>query len=89
MTVAECNAGNTASRHRAREQRDHRHDGVRPHRRPGHRDRRAASAAINAGDPADVLCVAMDLPLATTSAFAGANATVTLTFDAEQTRNNA
>ena len=31
----------------------------------------------------------MDLPLATTSAFAGANATVTLTFDAEQTRNNA
>ena len=31
----------------------------------------------------------MDLPLATTSAFAGASAEVTLTFDAEQTRNNA
>lgn len=43
---------------------------------------------INAGDPADVLCVAMELPLATTSAFAGANATVILTFEAEQTRNN-
>ncbi|MFN8169099.1 MAG: TasA family protein [Candidatus Nanopelagicales bacterium] len=43
---------------------------------------------INAGDPADVLCVAMNLPLATTSTYAGANAQVTLTFDAEQTRNN-
>jgi hypothetical protein len=43
---------------------------------------------INAGDPADILCVAMELPIATTSAFAAANATVTLTFDAEQTRNN-
>jgi hypothetical protein len=43
---------------------------------------------INAGAGADVLCVAMDLPLATTSAFALASATVELTFDAEQTRNN-
>ena len=45
--------------------------------------------AINAGDPADVLCVAMHLPLPTTSAFANATAAVTLTIDAEQTRNNA
>lgn len=34
------------------------------------------------------LCVAMTLPLATTSAFASASANVTLTFDAEQTKNN-
>ncbi len=34
------------------------------------------------------LCVAMNLPLATTSAFASASANVTLTFDAEQTKNN-
>ena len=44
--------------------------------------------SIAAGAGADVLCVAMNLPLATTSAFAASNATVTLTFDAEQTRNN-
>lgn len=87
MTVAECNAGTTGS-------------GVAlvsnatigttasaligdpaPGTQGGER-------AINAGAGADVLCVAMDLPLATTSAFAQASATVTLTFDAEQTRNN-
>jgi hypothetical protein len=50
--------------------------------------RQNGDRAINAGDPPDVLCVAMELPLATTSAFAGADASVTLTFAAEQTRNN-
>ena len=34
------------------------------------------------------LCVAMTLPLATTSAFASASANVKLTFDAEQVTNN-
>jgi hypothetical protein len=34
------------------------------------------------------LCVAMTLPLATTSTYASATATVQLTFDAEQTKNN-
>lgn len=43
---------------------------------------------IAAGAGADALCVAMDLPLATTSTFASATATVQLTFDAEQTKNN-
>ena len=44
--------------------------------------------SIAAAAPADALCVAMNLPLATTSAFALASATVQLTFDAEQTKNN-
>jgi hypothetical protein len=43
---------------------------------------------IAAGGAADNLCVAMNLPLATTNAFASASATVVLTFDAEQTKNN-
>ncbi len=46
-------------------------------------DRVLAAAA-----PADALCVAIDLPTATTSTFASASATVQLTFDAEQTKNN-
>jgi len=48
----------------------------------------AGDRPIAAGAGADTLCVAMDLPLATTSAFATATATVQLTFDAEQTKNN-
>ena len=48
----------------------------------------AGDRAIAAGAGADTLCVAMDLPLATTSAYATATATVQLTFDAEQTKNN-
>jgi hypothetical protein len=48
----------------------------------------AGDRAIAAGAGADALCVSMDLPLATTSTFASATATVQLTFDAEQTKNN-
>ncbi len=48
----------------------------------------AGDRPIAAGAGADALCVAMDLPLATTSTFASATATVQLTFDAEQTKNN-
>jgi len=44
---------------------------------------RALAAATS-----EPLCVAMTLPLATTSTFASATATVQLTFDAEQTKNN-
>ena len=44
--------------------------------------------SIAAGAPADNLCVLISLPLATTNAFASATATVVLTFDAEQTKNN-
>ncbi|MFN8157869.1 MAG: TasA family protein [Candidatus Nanopelagicales bacterium] len=47
-------------------------------------DRNLATGPANNED----LCVAMTLPLATTSAFASASANVTLTFDAEQTKNN-
>jgi len=43
---------------------------------------------IAAGGPADNLCVSVSLPLATTNAYASANANVVLTFDAEQTKNN-
>jgi spore coat-associated protein N len=43
---------------------------------------------IAAGGPADVLCVAIGLPIATTSTYAKATATVLLTFVGEQTRNN-
>ncbi len=48
----------------------------------------AGDRPIAAGAAADVLCVATSLPLATTNAFASANASVVLTFDAEQTKNN-
>jgi hypothetical protein len=44
---------------------------------------RALAAATS-----EPLCVAMTLPLATTSTYASATATVQLTFDAEQTKNN-
>ncbi len=43
---------------------------------------------IAAGAPASALCVAMELPIATTSAYALANATLRLQFDAEQTAHN-
>ena len=44
--------------------------------------------SLAAGPGSDALCVAMTLPLATTSTFASATAAVQLTFDAEQTKNN-
>ena len=40
------------------------------------------------GAASETLCVAMTMPLATTSTYASATATVQLTFDAEQTKNN-
>ena len=43
---------------------------------------------VAAGAGADNLCVGITLPLATTSAYAAADASVELTFNAEQTRNN-
>lgn len=43
---------------------------------------------IAAGAGADVLCVAMELPVATDSTYELASATVTLTLDAEQTAHN-
>ena len=88
MSVAECNAGNTASGTAIVSNAT---IGTTASALIGDPaiGTQGGERTINAGDPADVLCVAMDLPLATTSAFAGANATVTLTFDAEQTRNNA
>jgi hypothetical protein len=43
---------------------------------------------IAAGAGADEICVGITLPFATTSAYAAASATVELTFNAEQTKNN-
>jgi hypothetical protein len=43
---------------------------------------------IAAGAPASVLCVAMNLPLPTTSVYALGSATLRLQFDAEQTAHN-
>ncbi len=48
----------------------------------------AGDRTIPAGASADDICVAVTLPLATTSAYASADAQVTLSFDAEQTKNN-
>jgi hypothetical protein len=48
----------------------------------------AGDREIPAGASADDICVAVTLPLATTSAYASADAQVTLEFDAEQTKNN-
>jgi hypothetical protein len=87
MTVAECNSGNTAGGTAlvTNATIGTTASALIGDPAPG---TQGGERAINAGDPADVLCVAMNLPLATTSAFASANAEVTLTFDAEQTRNN-
>ncbi|MCA0330615.1 MAG: CalY family protein [Actinobacteria bacterium] len=48
----------------------------------------AGDREIPAGASADDICIAVTLPLATTSAYASADAQVTLSFDAEQTKNN-
>ena len=87
MTVAECNAGNTAGGTAivSNATIGTTSSALIGDPAPG---TQGGERAINAGGGADVLCVAMDLPLATTSAFALASAAVTLTFDAEQTRNN-
>lgn len=44
--------------------------------------------SLAAGAAAQDLCVAMTLPIATTSTYASASATLKLTFDAEQTAHN-
>jgi hypothetical protein len=48
----------------------------------------AGDREIPAGASADDICIAVTLPVATTSAYASADAQVTLSFDAEQTKNN-
>jgi hypothetical protein len=48
----------------------------------------AGDREIPAGASADDICIAVTLPFATTSAYASADAQVTLSFDAEQTKNN-
>jgi hypothetical protein len=48
----------------------------------------AGDREIPAGATPDNLCLAVELPLATTSAYASSSAELTLTFAAEQTKNN-
>ena len=48
----------------------------------------AGDRPVAAGAGPDQICVGISLPSATTSAYAAANATVELTFNAEQTKNN-